>query len=191
MTYNLFSFSMYCKFPYGENQEWRSDGLKNSPKERREISRGGRARDAELDCTFCGAHVLGVFRDRESDASSPEWKFLCFSHSCSLTLQMAKLPFVQPPGISPNHNGITSEKTAGKSDFIIWRYGNICADRKKGGMRPMASQRCQPVFYYWTHTHTHAHVQMSWNKWQLLKNSSACHRNIKFGTLYIFLYLLL
>lgn len=58
-------------------------------------------------------------RARKSEAPSPKWKFLCFSHSCSMTLQMAALPFVQPPGISPNHNGITSEKTAGKSDFII------------------------------------------------------------------------
>lgn len=58
-------------------------------------------------------------RAREGEASSAKWKFLCFSHSCSMTLQMAALPFVQPPGISPNHNGITSEKMAGKSDFII------------------------------------------------------------------------
>lgn len=87
-----------------------------------------------VSCIWC--HLLhdtcAVATRKEREASSTKWKFLCFSHSCSVTLQMAALPFVQPPGISPDHNGITSEKKAGKSDFIICHCGNICAERKRG-----------------------------------------------------------
>ena len=53
-----------------------------------------------------------------------------------MTLQMAALPFVQAPGIRPSHNGITSERTAGQSDFIIcrrpWKYLNICLRMRRG-----------------------------------------------------------
>lgn len=70
-------------------------------------------------------------REGAKQASYTKGKFLCSSHSCSMTLQMAVLPFVQPPGISPRHNGITSEKKTGKSDFISCSWGNICTERKR------------------------------------------------------------
>lgn len=57
-------------------------------------------------------------------------------------------PSARPPGISPNHNGITSERRLGESDFIIWGCRDICADRKKGAQGPLAPLPCQPAFYY-------------------------------------------
>lgn len=57
-------------------------------------------------------------------------------------------PSAQSPGISPNHNGIRSERRLRESDFIIWGYGDICADRKKGARGPLAPLPCQPAFYY-------------------------------------------
>lgn len=75
---------------------------------------------APFDRTFCRAHVAASV---QRDASSPEWKFLHSSPSCTTTLQMAELspPAQHPPpfGISPNHNGITSKKRPAESDFII------------------------------------------------------------------------
>lgn len=106
-----------------------------------------------LRYSFCTCtSVLHMWEDGSEELSG-KCKFLCCSHSCTMTLQMAVLPFVQPPGISPNHNGITSERQTGKSDFIICHSGNI-SERREGGTGPLAPLSCHPAFYYWKHTHT-------------------------------------
>lgn len=68
----------------------------------------------------------------EKEIPFTKWKFLCFGHSCSMTLQMAELPFVQPPGIGPKHNGITSEKRKAKIRLyylLLWKC--LCRGGKK------------------------------------------------------------
>lgn len=59
---------------------------------------------------------------------------------------MAAHPFVQPPGISQDHNGITSERKAGK--FLLSVAVKIFAQGGKGGTGLLASLSCQPAFYY-------------------------------------------
>lgn len=69
-------------------------------------------------------------------------------------------PLCTVPGISPNHNGITSKRRLGESDFIIWGCGDVCADRKKGARGPLAPLPCQPAFFFLLNTHTHISTLM-------------------------------
>lgn len=110
-------------------------------------------------CRTCAGSVQ---RGQKREASSAKWKFLCFSHSCTMTLQMAVLPFVQPPGINPNHNGITSEKKAGKIRLYylsFWKY--LCRE-EKGAQGPWL--RCYinlHLIIKHTHANTHNCLQIS------------------------------
>lgn len=136
--------------------DWRLHKIKGMAGKREERFHMSRPWRAPFDRTFCRAHVAAsVQRDASSWMEIPALQPQ-LQHDTS---DGRALPSAQPPspGISPNHNGITSEKRPGESDFIIWRCGDICADRKKGARGPLAPLPCQPAFYYQTHTHAHTH----------------------------------
>lgn len=105
-------------------------------------------------CRTCAGSVQ---RGQKREASSAKWKFLCFSHSCTMTLQMAVLPFVQLPGINPNPNGITSEKKAGKTRLYylsFWKY--LCRE-EKGAQGPWLPCHIN-LHLIIKHTHAHTHT---------------------------------
>lgn len=183
-------------FHHREKRESKSDGCRKGLGQREKRFHISSDEDGELHlispsalhmCCECSE------RERESEASSTKWKFLCFSHSCSMTLQMAALPFVQPPGISPNHNGITSEKTAGKSDFIICHCGNICAGRKRGHKALGFPAMSACILLLKTHTHIYTTVfkcHLTRVMIPVLRDGLAQRWNVNIVTLNIFLFLL-
>lgn len=109
-----------------------------------------------FDRTFCRAYVATAFREAHPPLNG---------NSCAAAVAAARhfrwpsSPLCTVPGISPNHNGITSKRRLGESDFIIWGCGDVCADRKKGARGPLAPLPCQPAFFFFIkHTHTHQHT---------------------------------
>lgn len=75
-------------------------------------------RHAPFDRTFCRAHVAASV---QRDASSPEWKFLHSSHSCTTTLQMAELspPASPPPSLELAQTTMASHQKRGRQNQTL------------------------------------------------------------------------